>query len=595
MNWLHYLLEANLYLAVFYAVYYLFLRNDTHYALSRIYLLTTSVISFVIPLLQLGFLKPADPQLVSVTLVPPPHSTIVHYNTVPAEAVNFTWQDGLIWAYLLGVAVLFVVFLVKIYQLFRLTRAANTQFEGDYKLIYVDGSNTAFSFFNFLFIGTKATGADTIIQHELVHIRQKHSADIVFVELLKIINWFNPFVYLLQASVKTLHEYIADEQTAANGNDAIAYSTFLVNNAYGISGSSITHSFFNYNLLKKRIIMLNQQRSGNLARLKYLIAIPICAGMLCASTLAFSKNYNLIDIAPARNVDTTKYVHKTVDNKVANWDNAYTTAKGYKVVEDIHTDNGTVTKKVVILDKDGSKHTYYNERISAADRNMLSNKYGYKFTSGKMVTVKLLPPPPPPAPPVKTIKLAPPTVHVKPTFTKTGYRYEEDGYTINGKTDFRVIIIEKNGEQKAYFKSKTSPADLKLLSEKYGYTFPVMEIYTKMPPPPPAPARPEVDNRPPPPPPAPPVKSTKALIYVPKAATSSAVAEDHTPIVLVNGEVYDLKEPLKKGQELIVDASGGEHAVVYTDNDLQQAIAKYGERAKNGVIFAYGKASVTIK
>jgi hypothetical protein len=595
MNWLHYLLEANLYLGIFYAVYYLFLRNDTHYILSRIYLLATSVISFVIPLLQLGFLKPADPQLVSVALIAAPHSSIVSSNTAAIETVNFSWQDGLVAAYLLGAAVLLIIFSIKIYQLFKLTRAVNADTDASYKLIYIDDCNTAFSFFNFLFIGTKANGTDTIIQHELVHIRQKHSADIIFMELLKIVNWFNPFVYLLQASLKTLHEYIADEQTATNENDVIAYSTFLVNNAYGLSGSSITHSFFNYNLLKKRIIMLNQQRSGSLARLKYLIAVPIIAGLLCASTLAFSKSYGILDIAPARNADTPKYVHKTVDNKVTNWDNAYTTAKGYKVVEEIHTDNGTVTKKVVIADKDGSKHTYYDEHISAADRNMLNNKYGYKFPSGKMTTVKLLPPPPPPAPPVKTIKHAPPTVHVKPTFTKTGYRYEEDGYTINGKTDFQVIIVEKDGSQIAYFKSKASVADLKLLSEKYGYTFPVMEIYTKMPPPPPTPARPEADNRPPPPPPAPPVKNTKALIYVPKVANSTNITEDHTPVILINGEVYDLKEPLKKGQELIVDASGGEHAAVYTDNDLQQAIAKYGERAKNGVIFAYGKASVTIK
>jgi magnesium-transporting ATPase (P-type) len=234
MNWLHYLLEANLYLAVFYALYYLFLSNDTHYALSRIYLLATSVLSFIIPLLQLGFLKPAEPQLIPLTLITPLHPTTISNNTIPIEATNFTWQDGLIGAYLLGTAVLFVIFSIKIYQLFRLTRVANTQVDRSYKLIYVNDSNTAFSFFNFLFIGTKVSGTDTIIQHELVHIRQKHSADIIFIELLKIVNWFNPFIYLLQASLKTLHEYIADEQTATEGNDVIAYSTFLVNNAYGI-------------------------------------------------------------------------------------------------------------------------------------------------------------------------------------------------------------------------------------------------------------------------------------------------------------------------------------------------------------------------
>jgi hypothetical protein len=92
----------------------------------------------------------------------------------------------------------------------------------------------------------------------------------MLLEVLKVINWFNPFVYLLQRSIKTVHEYIADEQTAAYERDALTYSSFLLNNAYGIQGSTIAHSFFNYNLLKKRIIMLNKNRSGKLARLKYL-------------------------------------------------------------------------------------------------------------------------------------------------------------------------------------------------------------------------------------------------------------------------------------------------------------------------------------
>jgi len=497
MNWLHYLLEANLYLAVFYAVYFLFLRNDTHYALSRIYLLATSVISFVIPLFQLGFLKPVEPQLISLTLIPPP-PLAMSSNIAPIETINFIWQDGLVAAYLFGAVVLLIIFSIKIYQLFKLTRTANANTDASYKLIYVDDSNTAFSFFNFLFIGTKATGADTIIQHELVHIRQKHSADIIFIELLKIVNWFNPFIYLLQASVKTLHEYIADEQTATNGNDVIAYSTFLVNNAYGLGGSSITHSFFNYNLLKKRIIMLNQQRSGNLARLKYLLAVPIIAGLLCASTLAFSKSYGVVDLLPNK-IDSALQPRYDVWNK--SYDRTFTTSKGFKAHERVIFINGAVSKTAEIFDEAGQKHFFEARFISAKECKFVKDVFGYQFPLDTVIKVKLAPPPPVPAPP---------TAHVQATFTKTGYRYEEDGYTINGKTDFRVIIVEKNGEQIAYFKSKASPADLKLLSEKYGYTFPVMEIHTKMPPPPPAVAPIAPVKRMPPPPPAP-IKTTKLL------------------------------------------------------------------------------------
>jgi TonB family protein len=308
MNWLYYLAEANLYLVVFYLAYCLFLTRETYYQLNRAYLVAACIISFILPVLQLGVLKPAEvlettamSYAAPVETAPqlPVTSTVVPVVTEQHLGVN----DYLIYAYLLGACVVFCMLMVKLFSLLKLVRNAERVEHDKYKLVRLPQTDIAFSFFNYLFIGNNAPGANTIIRHELVHMRQKHSVDIIFIELLKIINWFNPFIYLLQNSLKTIHEYIADEQTAAHETDALTYSSFLVNNAYGTGGSSITHSFFNYNLLKKRIIMLNQERSGNLARLKYLIAAPICAGLLCASTLAFSKDYGWVDLAPAKSIN----------------------------------------------------------------------------------------------------------------------------------------------------------------------------------------------------------------------------------------------------------------------------------------------------
>ncbi|QEC75000.1 M56 family metallopeptidase [Mucilaginibacter ginsenosidivorax] len=304
MNWLHYLLEANIYLAVFYAFYCLFLNKETHYTLNRVYLLLSCTMAFILPLIQASALKPvaesAQQTVITITANSQNTTAPALLNYQPPVS-HFTMQDAILYLYITGMVVMTVLLLIKIGKLIKMTTKGNTILNDKYKLVGIESSNTAFSFFNYLFIGTKINGSDTIIRHELVHIKQKHSADIIFMEILRIVNWFNPIIYFVQISLKTVHEYIADEQTAAHETDAITYSSFLVDNAYGINGSSITHSFFNYNLLKKRIIMLNQKRSGNLARLKYLVAVPICAGMLCASTLAFSKNYALIDLAPTRN------------------------------------------------------------------------------------------------------------------------------------------------------------------------------------------------------------------------------------------------------------------------------------------------------
>ncbi|HEY9195373.1 MAG TPA: M56 family metallopeptidase, partial [Mucilaginibacter sp.] len=426
MNWLHYLLEANIYLSVFYAAYYLFLKNETHYTLNRAYLLLSSIISFVLPVMQVGVLKQAPittpaPAITNQETTAAVNIILKPQAVMPTTGYQLDWNDALWCVYITGIAILTLLLVIKLFRLVNMTTSGNTLIDNRYKMIDVEDGETAFSFFNYLFIGTKIKGSNIIIRHELVHIRQKHSADIIFIELIKIINWFNPVIYLIQLSLKSVHEYIADEQTAAQETDALTYSSFLVNNAYGVTGPSVTHSFFNYNLLKKRIIMLNQKRSGNLARLKYLLALPLCAGMLCASTLAFSKNYGWVDLAPK--------------------------------------------PKPMQLPAD-------------------------KAT-------------PPPADTSSKSR-----IRTRSTTSK-GFSYDETGYLINNKTDFRVIITDKNGDQKEYYKSKATPAELAMLKEKYGYTFPKTLVYPKLPPPPAPPGVGPVKtaHRLPPPPPVAPVIS----------------------------------------------------------------------------------------
>ncbi len=310
MNWLYYLAEANIYLSVFYLAYCAFLNTQTYYQLNRVYLIGSCIVAFILPVLQIGALKPE--QVVTAAPVVEYQLPVAQYteqlpvtnNIVQVAAAPTLSTDDYLWfGYLIGAAILLVLLLVKLYSLYKLVNKVSNTKQANYKLIQLPQTDIAFSFFNYLFIGNNAHGAKTIIRHELVHIRQKHSVDIVFLEMLKIINWFNPFIYLLQNSLKTVHEYIADEQTVAHETDPISYSTFLLNNAYGTGGPSVTHSFFNYNLLKKRITMLNQKKSGNLARLRYLVAVPVVAASLCASTMAFSKNYGWIDIAPATSTE----------------------------------------------------------------------------------------------------------------------------------------------------------------------------------------------------------------------------------------------------------------------------------------------------
>jgi len=571
MNWLYYLAEANIYLGVFYLAHCLFLNRDTHYQLSRAYLVFSCIAAFILPVVQIGALRPARtteritavqyalPMPTAGIMIPQPQTITV---AAPVAEHPITLQDGLWYLYLAGAAVAVCMLLMKLYTLFRLMRSGQRVYEGRRRLVYLNGTDTAFSFFNYLFIGTETAEAGTIIRHELVHIRQKHSLDIIFLELLKIVNWFNPLVYLLQNSLKTIHEYIADEHTAAHETDALAYSSLLLKNAYGLGGSSITHSFFNYNLLKKRIIMLNQQRSGNLARLKYLAALPICAAMLCTSTLAFSKTYGWIDLAPThvhtaifvnhpvkhkrlkitQNGVTTvtdqfsidkknqkviytagnitkadrssllKYHHlkvevvedstlyTTKDGKpflpVVNVDGYYqldhflhnnihyTPAKGEKggfveiafaLDNDRHiTDakiaisggpkldalalNGFKAYKGIVNDDGGKNYKlvvyFFTNDYSIFKTDSIQKENDPEYAGELIITGYKYP----------------------ANLTSKGYEYEESGIGFPGDDNnmkfARVIIYDKNGEATWFYRSKLNPADLKLLKDKYGYTFP---------------------------------------------------------------------------------------------------------------------------
>jgi beta-lactamase regulating signal transducer with metallopeptidase domain len=412
MSWLHYLIEANIYLGVFYLCYCLFLNRDTHYMLGRAYLIFSCVLAFVLPLTQASILKPVVTQ--TAIVVVPKHATHIAANvqraTVATPVQHITFDDVVIYLYIAGAIIAFCVLLFRLRKLYILTRNSHAMYQDRYKLINLNEENTAFSFFNYLFIGSNIPQAETIIAHELVHIRQKHSVDIIFLEIVKIVNWFNPFIYLIQRSLKTIHEYIADEQTAAQEHDALAYSSFLLNNAYGIQGSSIAHSFFNYNLLKKRIIMLNKNRSGKLARLKYLAALPLCAGMLCTSTLVFSKDYGLIDLAPRKAVAVKpvhiKYFRMVYDNIITYADNVSFTKNGitktYKAATATNADLAYILKahKVEIEFVMVDSKTYKPVMPSVITRDLQAD-------TGK----KKLPPPPPPAPPkpkVDKIKFPPP-------------------------------------------------------------------------------------------------------------------------------------------------------------------------------------------
>jgi hypothetical protein len=187
------------------------------------------------------------------------------------------WQTIL----LIGVVIASLIFLFKIARLYVLKHNNPKRWQGNVLIVKLIKSTAAFSFFNTIFLGEQIpeTEKSVIYKHELVHIKELHTLDLLFFEILKIFFWFNPLVYIYQSRIKELHEYIADAKASKQNGKADYYQS-LLNQVFDVNTVSFTNTFFKKSLIKKRIAMLQKSKSKQLHLIKYTLLIPMVFAML---------------------------------------------------------------------------------------------------------------------------------------------------------------------------------------------------------------------------------------------------------------------------------------------------------------------------
>src|SRR5690606_11059265 len=205
--------------------------------------------------------------------------------------------------YLLGVLVALALFLKKYTQLLRIKKSGKTEKHGKINLVHIPSNRIASTFFNTVFLGENLSEVEKkqILAHELVHVGQRHSYDLMLFELLRIFLWFNPFIYRYQSQLSTLHEYIADEKTTQNSTQK-DYFQELLNTAFGTRQIPFCNAFFNKSLIKKLIVMMKKPKSNRNAKLKYLLIFPLILGML--TYVACSQEQDLLETETIERVKT---------------------------------------------------------------------------------------------------------------------------------------------------------------------------------------------------------------------------------------------------------------------------------------------------
>jgi len=280
---LMYFLKVNIAIALFYLFYRLFFAGDTFWKTRRYYLLFSVLVSFVYPLLSIeNWLEKQE----SVKAIVVNYAMLPEFTVTPVQQTNwFSLENILLAIYGLGVMMLLVRMMAQLISILRLRMQGHKQFVQGISIIALEKEVTPFSFFNAVFMNPALHNEHEtreILAHELTHVRQRHSFDVLLSEMLSILFWFNPATWLLNREIRQNLEFLADDKVIESGFDSKAYQYHLLQLSYQTPEVKLGNKF-NVSPLKKRIIMMNQQRTSKAGLLKYSLIVPLALALIVSS------------------------------------------------------------------------------------------------------------------------------------------------------------------------------------------------------------------------------------------------------------------------------------------------------------------------
>ena len=238
---INYSIQIILFQALFLFVYDAFLSRETFFTKNRWYLLLTSLASFIIPLIRIPSLRKSVPGEINIIL---PEIVLSPQTAIEQTSIKdfIAYGSVIFW---LGLSVFLIIFSIKLAKLFLLIRSNKIENKQTYKLVTLPNSKKAFSFLNYIFLGENiaAKEKEKVIEHELVHSFQKHSLDLLFFEILKVVMWFNPLTYVYQKRIAVVHEYISDE-IVTKSNNKVEYLNKMINHLFDVENISFVNQFF---------------------------------------------------------------------------------------------------------------------------------------------------------------------------------------------------------------------------------------------------------------------------------------------------------------------------------------------------------------
>ena len=284
-----YILKSSVCLAIFYLFYRLLLARETFHRFNRFSLLGILLLSCLLPLVEVSVKQETEVHQTMLTL----EQLLMMADAVNAteagaraETATVTWIQVALLVYLAGIVFFAFRNVYSLVRLLMLLKSGKKEDIGSYlpgrkervTLIVHNCDIAPFSWMGYIVISRKdleENGREILI-HELAHIHNRHSWDLLVADVCIFFQWFNPASWLLKQELQNIHEFEADETVIKEGVDAKQYQLLLIKKAVGTRLYSMANSF-NHSSLKKRITMMLKKKSNPWARLKYLYVLPLAA------------------------------------------------------------------------------------------------------------------------------------------------------------------------------------------------------------------------------------------------------------------------------------------------------------------------------
>lgn len=289
-----YLLQVNVGLILFYALYKLVCTRDTFFRSRRFILIVSLVLPFILPFIDVREWLESRDRMIMLTHFD--YSAVLPEIVVGSEAVEtgnrvFVLSEWIGYLYLAGVVVLLVRLAVQAFSLYRLiVRMPEKEING-VRIKCLNDPSGPFSFFRWIFMNPAAVKEDEIseiLTHEMAHVKQHHSVDVLLAEMVSICCWMNPFAWLLKREVRLNLEFLADRKVMEAGFATKSYQYHLLglayNHKYGLSNN------FNFSHLKQRIIMMNKKKSNAAGHIKYALFVLPAFALLVAGNISCSQD-----------------------------------------------------------------------------------------------------------------------------------------------------------------------------------------------------------------------------------------------------------------------------------------------------------------